>query len=329
VDNHRSGASDIRGLLMQSGGRFISYEFVRFPEEKLESLISSRATEGELELSGAFRVTISAWWYWLSKRFSPGVFWVDAKVNGHKVHLVLDTGSNTTDLDPQVAVNAKVTLTEKRGIAFGARKEWTTSFYWGQLQELEIDGLLARNLPVTVRTKRRVFKLLGIPIYHEDGFLGMDLLQHLAIRMDFQNGVVTLSREPLSSKGYSAPLRVIEASQSPVMVEGRGGIGPLPIVEGLVDNSGPFPFLIDTGASGPALIGKEVWKALGLEGREGEKVTLERVKLGEIELHNVPAIKDEAEHRRKIILLGSGIFLSNGYKRLTLDFLTGKLYAER
>jgi predicted aspartyl protease len=305
-------------LLTRSGGRFISYEFDYFPEERLKGLIGSGATEGEIELRGALEVTTSARWYQLSRRFFPGILLVDAKVNGRKVSLVLDTGSNITVLAPQVAVEAGIVLSDKRGKSLMWGRE--VPIYLGYAQELKLGNLAAHNVPVVVCGSIPTFKLLGIPMYHDDDFLGMNLLQHLAIHLDLLSGAVTFSREPLPSKGPSAPLHVIKEPQD-------GLPAPLPIVEGFIGDSGPFSFLFDTGASEPVLVGEEIWQALGLG--EEKKVTLERVQLGEIELHNVPAIRDRAEHRRKIILLGNNVLLANGYKRLTLDFLAEKLYAER
>ena len=316
-------------LLTRSGGRFISIEFAHFPEERLKPLMVLSVKEDEIELGGAIEVTTNARWYWLSKRLFPGIFWIEAKVNGRKVSLVLDTGTSITILDPQLAVNARITLISRKekeevhGIT--REKELTIPAYLGRLQKLEIDGLVARNLSVKVLGIQPTVKLLGIPIYQGYNLLGMNLLQHLAIHLDLQKGVVTLSRNPFPSKGPSAPLHVIKEPQ-----EELGEVGmypPLPFVEGFIGDSGPFPFLIDTGASGPVLIGEEVWQTLGLG--EEEKTTLSRIQLGGIELKEVPAVRlSGMEFRKKIIILGNNIFLANGYKRLTLDFLAGKLYAE-
>jgi len=170
-------------------------------------------------------------------------------------------------------------------------------------------------------------KLLSLPVYHLDGFLGIDLLKHLAIELNLQKGTITFSREPLSirAKALSAPLQLQEIEQQ---IGEQKGLRTVPIVEGFISGRGPFHFFIDTGTSAPALVGEEIWQSLGLG--EDKEATLEGVQLGEITLEKVPAAKGSgAEFWRNVILLGNNIFLTNGYKRLALDFLAGKLYAER
>ena len=125
-----------------------------------------------------------------------------------------------------------------------------------------------------------------------------------------------MRREPFPSQVPSVPLQILTES-------GLGGLEhPKPIVECFVNNSGPFSCFIDTGTSAPVFVPRETWQALGLE---GQKQAYLEVRLGELELKDVPAIKANVKH----ITIGSNIFQAQGLKRLTLDFLAGKLYAER
>jgi hypothetical protein len=90
--------------------------------------------------------------------------------------------------------------------------------------------------------------------------------------------------------------------------------------------------LIDTGTSdAKILVSDELLPALGWKG----KVLVQHLQLGEIELKDVlaiPAHEQEAtgvKLKGAVILIGNGVFQSQGFRRLTLDFLAGKLYAER
>lgn len=288
--------------------------------------MSTTVPAGEMELSGALKAMTNS--SWLARKFLPGTFLVNVEVNSRKVSLVIDTGSGFTVLSPQAALGAKVTLkeTDKVGKAIHWGKE--VPIYSGRIRELRIEGLVARNVPIGVLGLQPTLKLLSLPVYHLDGFLGIDLLKHLAIDLDLQKGIITFSRGPLPMEAKVVPSASLQLQEIEQQIDEQRGVRVVPIVEGVIDDRGPFQFFIDTGTSAPALVGEEVWQALGLG--EDKKVTLEGVQLGTVSLEKVPAVKGSgAEFWKDVILLGNNIFLANGYKHLTLDFLAGKLYAER
>ncbi len=101
-------------------------------------------------------------------------------------------------------------------------------------------------------------------------------------------------------------------------------------MEGLLNGEGPYQVLIDTGASPPALLVSR--RIAQTHGKGQERFRVSRLQLGEIVLEDLLAFNVEALLGRELpidIVLGTGLLRAQGFKRLTLDFLAGKLYAER
>jgi len=188
--------------------------------------------------------------------------------------------------------------------------------YMGWVRELELGNLTVQGLPVLVLGNQPVLKLLGLPVWSLDGLLGMEVLQRLAFTLDYERGVVILYRESPSIQAPSAPLRLLH-DRGPGKIEHAR-----PIVDCFLEDAGPFPCWLDTGTSAPVLVPLKTWEAQGLEDRHPARLAL---KLGEIELSKVPAVRANVPY----IVIGSNIFQAQGFKRLTLDFLAGKLYLER
>jgi len=312
------------GLFFWSGGRIITIEYEDFPQNEPEKLRPpEKGTFGELIFTGPLKFEARSRWTQWAMRLFPGHFMVDAKVDSRKVTLLVDTGAALTVLSPKVATAAHASL-----MAVGPEiTHWQQKIptYLGYVQELEISGLKAYHVPVLILGKQPVLKLLGLPVYRVDGLLGMSLMEKLAVTLDWRTGTVTFHREPLSLEVPSAPLRLFEQ-------ELHGFKILSPIVDGFLDEAGPYMILIDTGAS-PAeiLVSDELLEALGWKGR----VLVRHLKLGEIELKDVPAIPAREREatgvklKGPVMLIGGGFFQAQGIKRLTLDFLGGKLYAER
>lgn len=253
----------------------------------------------------------------MATKLLPGTFLLNAKIDSRKASLVVDTGAATTVLSPRQAVVAQVLLTGPGPTIQHWGREIPT--YLGRVRELDLAGLVAHDVPVIILGKQPILKLLGLPIWHLDGLLGMNPLKRLAVSLDYAGGTVALRREPLPIPlgALSAPLKLVEQ-------EKNGFRHPIPMVEGFINGSGPFDFFIDTGTSGPVIVPEDVLQALGLKGQKS--IRLKQLQLGAIELQDVPAIEGK---QARFILIGSNIFYANSYRRLTLDFLAGKIYVER
>jgi len=302
------------GLFFVAGGKFIALEYRDFPPDKLEKLITDDLTETELTISGPLEVQGSSSLTRWAMKLSPGTFLVDVEINGRKASLVVDTGAAQTFISPEIAVAAQISLTSSRlTVQHGWRE---IPIYMGRLRELGLGDLRVQNLPVVVGGNQLVIKLLGLPVWNLDGILGMEPLQRFVLTLDYERGIVVLHRESPSLQAPSAPLQILREP-------GPGGLEhPKPMVDCFVGGSGPFPCFIDTGTSAPVFIPREIWQALGLGGQKHARV---QIKLGELELKEASAVRANVKH----IVIGSNIFQAQGFKRLTLDFLAGKLYAER
>ena len=309
----------VMGLFFRAGGRFIALDFKNFPRDKLERLIINSFSEAQLTLNGPMETQVgSAWTRWALK-FLPGTFLVDVRINGRKTSLALDTGVPRSFLSPQVAVDARVALTSSRlTIDFGVEGR-KVPIYMGYIQELELGDFRIQNLPVIVSGNQPVIELLGLPLWNFDGLLGMEPLRRLALTLDYERGIVIFHQEPIPPpQGASALLQIVS-----LKAPGLEGLElARPIVEGFVNSRGPYPCFIDTGTSAPVSVPPEIWQALGLEGKKQAQL---EIRLGELQLKGVPAVRANVGQ----ILIGSNIFQAQGFKRLTLDFGAGKLYVER
>lgn len=308
------------GLAIKARGRFLVLEYVDFPLKELEKLLVADASPPVLRIEGSSQLVARSPWTRIAQKIYAGAFLVPTQVNGMRASFFVDTGAVLTTLSPRAAVAARVLLT--RRVADVLIEGQETPTYVGWLHELQLNGLKFQGVPVLVLGKRLVLKLLGIPVWSLDGFLGMDPLRYVALTLDYEHGTVLFQRTPYRppSSALSADLKLMEQEWSGIKTV-------TPIVEGFVEGSGPFSCLIDTGGSAIMGIGDDLIPKLGWqEGRHIRQITL-----GAIELRDIPAISGKAAGRRLTgsILVGSGVFQAQGFKRVTLDFLAGKLYAER
>jgi predicted aspartyl protease len=296
-------------------GQLISLEYMEFPRDELERLIiTTDVPEQAPILTGPIEVQITSSWTRWAMRFSPGTFLVDVKINGHKTSLVVDTGAAKTAISPRVATAARVSLTSSRLEAQHGKQD--TPVYMGWVQELSLNDLKVSGVPIIVMGNQPVLKLFGIPVFYLGGLLGMETLQLLAITLDYERGAVILRREAHNLQASWVPLRILRD-------KGPGDMEhPRPIVDCLLEGYGPLPCWIDTGASAPVYVPPEVWGKLGLGDQKQARL---KIKLGEVDLKDVPAVRARVPYT----MIGSNIFQAQGIKRLTLDFLAGKLYAER
>lgn len=300
--------------------RLFTLEYEDFSRKELEKLLVANTPPARLKIEGLSHVTVRSLWARLAQRVYPGAFLIPTRVNGIRASFLVDTGAVLTTLSPRAAVSSKVLLTQRAPDILIEGQETPT--YVGWLHELQVSGLRFQGVPVLVLSKQLVLKLLGIPIWSLDGFLGMEPLRHVVLTLDYRHGMVLLQRTPYMSPpaASSADLKLMEQEWSGIRYA-------TPIVEGFVEGAGPLPCFIDTGGSAIVGIGDDLIARLSWQ--EGRRIS--RINLGAIELRDVPAISGKAGGRRLtgVILVGSGVFQSQGFKRLTLDFLAGKLYAER
>lgn len=303
----------ILGLFFIAGGQFIALDYKDFPRDTLEKLVTSNPLE-TMTITGSLEVEVDSSMTQWAMMFLPGTFFVDVRINGRKASLSIDTGAAQSFISPHLAAAAQISLTSSRlTVQHGWRE---IPVYMGYIRDLELGDMKIQNMPAIVGGQQPVVKLLGLPVWNFDGVLGMEPLRRLVLLLDYKRRVVVLRREPFPSQVPSAPLQILTES-------GLGGLEhPKPIVECFVNNSGPFSCFIDTGTSAPIFVPREIWQTLHVEGQRQARLG---VRIGELELKDVPAIKANVKH----ITIGSNIFQAQGFKRLTLDFLAGKLYAER
>lgn len=299
--------------------KLIVFDYVDFPQSSLERLYKPQDAFEKPVISAPSNVEASSRWTYWAMKLLPGTFLVDTKINGYRASLVVDTGAFASLLSPHLATKAQVSLIQKRP-KVALLQDIKQDIYVGLVHELTIGDLRVVNLPVIVPDRQAVIKLLGIPIWRLDGLLGMETLQRLAFTLDYAQGIVILRREPVSPQGDSAPLQIV--SLKPTIPGLEGFELHRPIVEGFVNSHGPYPCFIDTGTSAPVSVPPEIWQALGLENQKQAQL---EIRLGELQLKGVPAVRANVGQ----ILIGSNIFQAQGFKRLTLDFLAGKLYLER
>ena len=267
---------------------------------------------------------LSSKWSWISSRLFPGVLLADAKINEQNVTLVVDSGVLTDEPLLLYAPTARATgtqlIAEASPMQPPERGVWFPSFR-GIVGRLELGGLMLEQVPVRVVAARHRLKSLGIPLFQVQGFLGLSFLERFAATWDLEGYRLYLRHQALSGLGHGIALHKAE-------FEHEGERERFYYVEGFLDGQGPYQVMIDTGASTPVLlVSGRIAQAYG-----PEQFRVGHLTFGEIELEDLPALNFAAELGREVpidIILGTGLLRSKGFKRLTLDFLAGKLYAER
>ncbi len=93
------------------------------------------------------------------KRSADGLFYVTARVNGHKTRFLVDTGSSVVVLTPHDAAVAGVDTD-------GATSAMTTAagsapMRWAKLRSIELAGRTAQRVPAVVMTNNAGISLMG------------------------------------------------------------------------------------------------------------------------------------------------------------------------
>ncbi len=277
----------------------------------------------EMTLAGSEGI-ITSKWNWLAARLFAGVLLADVKLNGRPVALVVDSGVTMEEaivLYASVARKIGIRLTAEAPPVKLPEPGLELPSFHGVVDRLELGELRAQSIPVRIVAGHQRLKSLGLTLYQVDGFIGISFLERFAVTWDFQRHHLELRHRAFEGQGLAAPLHKLER-------EIEGERGHFYHVEGLLDGQGPYQVLIDTGASTPVLlVSKRIAHAYGQE-----RFRVKRLQLGELILEDLPAIDIEKMLGREVpidIILGTGLLKAKGIKRLTLDFLAGKLYAER
>ena len=295
--------------------------------QELEALRRVVRPEPEAEMVfNGFDVVVSSRWSWLASRLFPGVLLVDARVNEWDLALVMDSGIDIEEpllLYAEAARATNVRIVSEAPSMDVPERDRQFPAYRGVADRLELGKLVLRQVPVRVVAARHRVRSLGLPLFQVDGFLGLSFLERFAVSWDFQHQRLELRRHSVERLGSAVPLQAAER-------EHEGKRSRFYFVEGFLNGEGPYQVLIDTGASTPMLLVSG--RIAQVHGKGQDRFRVRRFQIGEIVLEDLPAFNIEVLLGRELpvdMLLGTGLLRVQGFKHLTLDFLAGKLYAER
>lgn len=279
---------------------------------ELEALRQAVRSEPQPEMSfhGAEGVLDSRW-NWISSKLFPGVLLEEPLLlYAHRARGV------------QLLAEAPPMQPPERGLRFPS--------FRGVADRLEVGGLVLERVPTRVVAARHRLKALGVPLFQVEGFLGISFLKRFAATWDLEHHRLYLQRYPVERSGPGISLHQAE-------FESEGERIRYYYVDGFIDGQGPYRTLIDTGASVPVLM--VISRIAQVHGAGQEQFRVRHLQLGDIELEDLPTIDIQALLGRKEfpkeagaemeIILGTSLLRAQGFKRLTLDFLAGKLYLER
>jgi predicted aspartyl protease len=253
----------LTAILIASGCRTISMRYVDFPVTKLAKFDAS--TPLTVSSDGAsFDVSPSVHVRWVTGNDSStirsrmnrvwnqtGTMFVDVLVNGEPCTLILDTGCPVTTLSPNAARRARVPVSDK---AFGTLyrihvEQGDTLMRWGWATNLSIGGYDIQNVPLWVWERQHEVRIFGMPVYHMDGLLGLDVLREFVLTLDMSEPSARFDRSiaPLDASFMKIPFRI---EQNRILV--AASVNGQPIGE----------CVVDTGASGEVLLSSPIWKGL-------------------------------------------------------------------
>jgi hypothetical protein len=179
--------------------------------------------------------------------------YVDARVNGRPLHIILDTGGFNA-LTPSTAQAMGL---EPEG-SFQARGtgEKLESFGLTRVQEVQVGGATVRNQVFYVMPFRDLEKVEGVPLA---GLVGFEVFKRFVVRIDYTARQVTL----LLPDAFKAPAG---ATVVPFTFDEM-----TPQVEGKLDGI-PGRFTIDTGSRSSLSVNGPFAKAHGLSEKPGRKI---------------------------------------------------------
>lgn len=247
--------------------------------------------------------------------FFAGHMLLDAQVNGRcHAQMLVDTGAGNTVLSAPIAAEGGVELSNTNAVARVMNMSIPCTL--AQAKRLEIGQLQAHNVPVVVWRKDVVFRVAGLPVWTVEGLLGMDLLRHFTVVLDYRQGQVELHKQSYPSGGLAQAPLVVTGEASPDLMQWRA---VLPCQLGGTE----VQAMLDSGQSIPLAIPRRQWDQMGLGILPIRMVDL---KAGNILLRNVLATRTDRYDRS---ILGPSAFFANGYRRLIMDFPAGRLSVEK
>ncbi|MEI6150767.1 MAG: retropepsin-like aspartic protease [bacterium] len=245
-------------------------------------------------------------------RFLPGTTFVDVLVNGKACSLQVDTGSHTTALFPRLAKRAEVPISKTPAWTWEKSDgQGATPVYTGLATSLVLGSFTISNVPVGVLGKQHEVRLLGLPVYHMDGLLGMDILQNFAVTFVLADGSVRLSR--------TAPLTAPHVKRLTFRLSKKTN---MMITQAIMVNGQPIgDCLIDTGSSGKLVLTEATWNKLAL----GETLARVDLQMGDVSMNNVPAEKSDAIGMGMVPM---NLLATKGTKTITIDFQAEQIIYE-
>lgn len=181
---------------------------------------------------------------------------LEVSFNGHKSHLIIDTGATGLYINSALAKKAglkPITQISSNGIG----DQGPQSGYMAMADSINIGGLEFRNCLVAVSDRRNVVE--------SDGLIGMNVFSRFAVTLDFPWRKLTLAPLPPYSGTTEAPVELNTEAQGPSSSSGKGPhdryiapemkdwmtvyrVGHALIIPGMINRKNLGLFVIDTGA---------------------------------------------------------------------------------
>ena len=192
---------------------------------------------------------------------------VPVTVNGHTLHLLLDSGAGSSFVTAQAAQAAGLTTSgDLPALGYGGTSETGLA----TAATAEIGGAVRlHNLPMHVVKDPNVAKLLS-ERGNVDGAIGYDLFTRFVVRIDYAARRLTLS-DPVAPLPPAAP----GTHTLPLKLENR-----TPTILASVDGRAPARFMVDTGDSGEVHLYTQYAQANGLLPRPGDARAQARIGMG-------------------------------------------------
>ncbi len=192
---------------------------------------------------------------------------VPVSVNGHTLHLLLDSGAGSSFITAQAAQAAGVTTSgDLPALGYGGTS--ATGLATAATAEIG-DAVRLHNLPLHVVKDPNVAKLLS-ERGNVDGAIGYDLFTRFVVRIDYAAKRLTFF-DPAAPPTPAAP----GAFTLPLKLENR-----TPTILASVDGHAPARFMVDTGDSGEVHLYTQYAQANGLMPRSGDARAQTRIGVG-------------------------------------------------
>lgn len=174
--------------------------------------------------------------FWLAGGAQPLIL-IEAFVNARgPFHFVLDTGAGLCLVTPAVASDAGIVATAERT---GIGAAGTVSLRLGVAESLAVGDANVSGLRIGVTDELgRIGNAVGAAI---DGAIGYEFLRDYCVTLDYAERTMSLSGASKATDAASEP--------SPVRFRLAHPAKPLILIDAFVNESGPFSFALDTGAS--------------------------------------------------------------------------------